>query len=160
KAVTTDSRGRFTLHGIGKSQGVGLQIRDPRYAIQSINVPPPKTKEAEVTRVVSQARLLEGTVTDADTGKPIVGAHVHIPSPRNGLFGGAGVFFEFAGRSDADWKGRRVNLNQYLTLAYAGGPGGANSDEVPSIDVFADREGRFRIPLFLASSYQVSVTAP
>jgi beta-lactamase regulating signal transducer with metallopeptidase domain len=156
KAVTTDSQGRFTLQGIGRGQGVGLQIRDPRYAMQALDVPPAKDKPATVTLVLSQARVIDGTVTDADTGKPIPGARLRIPSARNRLVNT--VFFANGRGGDADWKGRRMS-NQYQTLAFFDpyGPGGM--DELPGIDVRADKEGKFRVPLFLANSYGLEVTA-
>jgi beta-lactamase regulating signal transducer with metallopeptidase domain len=158
-SVTTDARGRFSLHGIGKGQGVGLQIHDPRYAVQAIDVAPPKDKDAEVTRVVSPARLIEGTVTDADTGKPIAGARVHIPSSRNGLLSGE-IFFDVAGRGDADWKGRRFRNSGFQSFVLIDAGGSAGSDELPPIDIGTDKQGRFHIPLALAGSYQLQVSAP
>src|SRR5262249_40685685 len=76
-AVTTDAQGRFVLRGVGKGQGVGLRVSDDRFALQVLDFPPPDRDE-EVTRVLAAARVLEGTVTDADTGKPVPQATVRL----------------------------------------------------------------------------------
>src|SRR5262249_17366339 len=65
-AVTTDAQGRFVLRGVGKGQGVGLLVGDDRFALQVLDFPA-RDRDREATRVLAAARVLEGTVTDADT---------------------------------------------------------------------------------------------
>jgi protocatechuate 3,4-dioxygenase beta subunit len=156
QATTTDKEGRFTLRGMPQGQGVGLLIRDSRFAVQALNVKPQKgAKPAAVTLVLEQVRTLEGMVTDADTGKPLPHARLHIPSRGNGY-----GFVSFAGANtgDIDWRGRRTNGNQ--TFAFFLDAFGASADELPALDVRADKRGRYKIPLFLAGSYSVEVSAP
>jgi protocatechuate 3,4-dioxygenase beta subunit len=152
--VTTDAEGRFTLRGIGRNQGVGLQVRDPRYALQALDLKPrQEEKPAEAILALTPARTLEGTVVDADTGKPVPHARLRVPGPN---FGDA-ISLAFSGR-EADWKGRRTALT--LLADVSTNPAGGGRDPLPAIDVRADKEGRFHIPLFPADAYTVRVSGP
>jgi beta-lactamase regulating signal transducer with metallopeptidase domain len=155
-AVTTDSRGRFTLRGIGQNHGVGLQVRDPRYAIQTLDLKPQSNeKSTAVTLALSPARTLVGKVFDADTGKPLPGARLHIPAQGSGF---STLALAVADAAETDWKGRRrngpANLDMFLNLT------GLLPDPLPALDVRADKEGRYKLPLFLADSYTVHVFGP
>jgi protocatechuate 3,4-dioxygenase beta subunit len=155
EAFTTDAKGRFTLRGVPRGQGVGLQVRDPRYALQSLSVrPQDKARPAEVTLVLEQARSLEGTVVDASTGKPIPHARLSIPA---GGFETGSVAFVPDGAGDADWRGRRVRA-ELRGLAFA--LLRSDRDDLPGLDVRADKDGKYKIPLFLADSYSVRVSPP
>jgi RNA polymerase sigma factor (sigma-70 family) len=163
KAVTTDAQGRFTLHGIGRGQGVGLQVRDPRYALQALEVPPQTgANTAEVPLILQSARALEGTVTDAATGRPVPHARLKVRSP--GIFRNRFLDSDGLGNlSVIDWRGRRrpgshdgaVDLVVAVNINDLHRP-----DEVPVIEVKADAQGRFRLPLHQASSYTVAVAGP
>jgi hypothetical protein len=159
--LTADSGGRLTVHGIGRDTGIGLQVRDPRYAVQALDVKPrSKGQSGEVTLILAQARFLEGTVTDTITGKALPGAKLHLPSV-NSQYGNQ-VFFAFslAGAGEADWKGRKGNGNQFSSLAFFPGGAGGSPDRLPEINVQADKDGRFRISLYQAGAYQLKVSAP
>jgi beta-lactamase regulating signal transducer with metallopeptidase domain len=165
--VTTDAQGRFTLHGIPAGKGVVVQVRDPRFALQALDVTPPeKDQGAELTRVLAPPRTLEGLVTDAATGKPVPHALVRVGAP--GAYGDRTFRVFLAGNAvNADWKGRRGLGNsfegEYLALfsavdsAYAAG--GYGSD-LPALEVRADDQGRFRLNLFAAGSSTLTVTGP
>jgi beta-lactamase regulating signal transducer with metallopeptidase domain len=160
ETVTTDSQGRCTLHGIGRDVGAGVQVRDRRYALQALDIPATKgAKAGELTRILRQARFLEGTVTDSRTGKPIPFARLHVPSPGSGN-GLAGVFLaNLYGAGDLDWKGRKVDNNGRTFFIRALGAGGS-PDALPAIDARADKHGRFRISLHVAGGYSLNVSAP
>jgi RNA polymerase sigma factor (sigma-70 family) len=78
RAVTTDKDGRFVLHGIGRGMSVSLYVHDDRFAFQSVDIQDTaKTKnDAIVRRTLDPARVLEGRITSADTGKPAANVEV------------------------------------------------------------------------------------
>ena len=79
KPATTDSEGRFTLHGVGRGCRVVLNIVDPRYAREIIEL---ETDNAPGVKVVSStlrpAQVITGRVTYADTGEGVSRALVEI----------------------------------------------------------------------------------
>jgi RNA polymerase sigma factor (sigma-70 family) len=79
--VMTDDQGTFLLRDVGPDQEVELQIRDERFASQWLVL---STGAEEITTpvtfVLASRRLLEGTVTASDTGKPIPGVRVSVQS--------------------------------------------------------------------------------
>jgi hypothetical protein len=154
--VTTDAKGRFTLHGIPQGLGVGLQVHDSRFAVQSLNIKPRKeAKPPEITLVLAPSRTLEGKITDAATGKPVPHARLHIPAGGNG-FGLISVLLGNTG--DVDWRGRKAN-NGIRSFAFFNGSAEA-ADPLPGIDIQADKEGRYKVPLFLSGAYSVEVSGP
>jgi RNA polymerase sigma factor (sigma-70 family) len=158
-AVTTDAQGRFVVRGIPRGQAVGLRVRDPRFALQVVDIPAPeKGKNAEVTRVLSPVRVLEGTVTDAATGKPLPRARVKVYGPGNGF---AVRFSVAGGLPGADAKGRRIRgVNEVYALALAEAYSDLlPADELPPLEVRADDKGHFRLNLFRAGSYTLRVSA-
>jgi protocatechuate 3,4-dioxygenase beta subunit len=162
KTVTTDAKGYFTLAGIPQGQGVGLQVRDPRFAIQALAIPPQKKGKSQVvTLILAQARVLEGRVVDASTGKPIPHARLHIPAPPSNRYLSVILALDslIAGGGEADWKGRR-NGSAGTSFAFETLTQGPPGDNLPAIQIQTDREGRYKIPLFLAESYAVNVSAP
>jgi RNA polymerase sigma factor (sigma-70 family) len=101
--VTTDEQGRFVIHGANRDQGLTLTVIDDRFATQSFTIdtpgkPRPESRvlgidaggfiheggsgpdekgQPEVLKLpLTPARLIEGRVTYADTGKPAAGASV------------------------------------------------------------------------------------
>jgi protocatechuate 3,4-dioxygenase beta subunit len=103
ETVTTDEEGRFVIHGANRDQGLRLTVNDDRFATQSFTIdspgkPRPETRvlgidaggflhegrsgpdekgQPEVLKLpLTPARLIEGRVTYADTGKPVAGASV------------------------------------------------------------------------------------
>jgi protocatechuate 3,4-dioxygenase beta subunit len=161
EGVTTDSAGRLTLHGFDAATGIGLQVRDGRFALQAVDVKPRKKGQAgEVMLVLGPARILEGTVTEAGTRKPVPGARLHLPSV-NSQYLNQVFFVSLAGSGDADWKGRKGGGNaSQAPLAFFDGSLGNSPDRLPEINVRADKHGRFRIPLYQAGAYQLRVSGP
>jgi RNA polymerase sigma factor (sigma-70 family) len=79
EVVTTDAKGRFSLHGFGKGQEVHLVVEDDRFARQELHLP--ADKEANVS--LTGPQVLEGVITYADTKKPVVNARVVASSFNN-----------------------------------------------------------------------------
>jgi RNA polymerase sigma factor (sigma-70 family) len=184
--VTTDARGRFTLRGLPPGQGLALLVRDARFALQALAIKAqPRAKPPEITLVLAQARVIEGTVVDAATGKPVPGALVHVPTRAAGYYDATeGAAPSHPSIGEADWKGRR-GVNGYRIRSvlvqtspaliehlrkYPLFPPDKRSmemsdevpapDELPRIDARADQNGRYRLPLFVADSYNVTVSGP
>jgi beta-lactamase regulating signal transducer with metallopeptidase domain len=161
-SVTTDARGCFTLHGIPAGKGVVLQVRDERFALQTLILPAPeKGKDVEVTRVLAPPRFLEGTVTDATSGKPVPRALLQV-NPQ----GGHGSVRFFLDRAvvwgGADWRGRhgRGDLLSEYYVALFSDVVGQDSSDLPPLEARADDQGRFRLSLFAAGSYTLRVLGP
>jgi RNA polymerase sigma factor (sigma-70 family) len=119
KAVVTDKDGRFELRGIGREAMARLQVDDARFARQDIAVPPgPRPEDAkDIVRTLEPAHVLEGTITYADTGKPVPGARLAVYAGQSEV----SSMFGIDGR--ADDKGRfRINPtpgNYFHISAYA-----------------------------------------
>ena len=101
RPATTDANGRFELRGVGRRLQAQLNIIDPRFALQTIEV---KTDDAPVAKaveiVVQPAKRFNGRVTYADTGQPVPRAIVNIAA------GGAGQRGFRATRVQTDDDGR------------------------------------------------------
>ena len=77
RPVTTDDQGRFTLHGIGR--GVRPQPQRPRPPLcpaGPAHQPGRASAAKEITLALEPARIIEGRVLAADTGRPIPNAVV------------------------------------------------------------------------------------
>jgi hypothetical protein len=146
--VTTDAQGRFTLQGIGRGQPAGVLTGDDRFAFQELDVPPPSQGKPAAAIVLTPARLVEGTVTAADTGRPIRGARV----PESSLSCRV-CHVNGSGRGESDWKGRR---RSHASLE----EGDRHWEGLYSIDGRADARGRFRINAFWGRSVSLRVSAP
>jgi hypothetical protein len=143
--VTTDAQGRFTLRGIGPNQPVSLHLRAASgVACQRMSLPARKEdRPPEVTFAAAAARIIEGTVTDAQTGAPVPGARVeaHVA----------------AGHSPpwdipADWRGRQGLVGPGFT------PHARPHTHTPVVSVRTDARGRFRLNPFQGNYYTVLVT--
>ena len=90
--VKTDEQGRIAFPGIGVGALVSLRVSDLRFARQDLYVDPAKAQPGkETTIALEQARIIEGRVLAADTGRPIPNAIVEATTPvhnehANGLF--------------------------------------------------------------------------
>ncbi len=77
RPVKSDEQGRIALSGIGRGVGVGLGISDLRYARQNLHLDTANSAAGkETTLALQPARLIEGRVLAADTGRPIPNAIV------------------------------------------------------------------------------------
>jgi RNA polymerase sigma factor (sigma-70 family) len=80
-AVTTDKIGRFSLRGLGPGWTVTVQARSDQFARQSLLIKPEDWKDGkETTQTLAPARIIQGTVTHADTGKPVANARLVVVS--------------------------------------------------------------------------------
>jgi hypothetical protein len=155
--VTTDADGYFTIRGVSRAQGLGLQIRDDRFALQSLDLPAgaPNPKEA-VTLPLAPARTLEGVVLASDTGKPVPNARVHVNPPQP--YGSFIIAFAGLEGNGVDWKGRRrsgTGSEFFYSLALDGG-----HEELPTIEVLTDENGRYRVNLPLGDTANLRVSSP
>jgi RNA polymerase sigma factor (sigma-70 family) len=79
RPVTTDAKGRFILQGLRPDWNITLAIRDEGLARQELQLKAQdKDKAEEVALVLSPVRVLEGTVTYEDTGKPVPNARLTV----------------------------------------------------------------------------------
>jgi RNA polymerase sigma factor (sigma-70 family) len=77
--ATTDSKGYFTLRGLGNDQKAEIEIRDDRFGEKDVEVNGSNKKQAESLLVIlPPAHVVEGRVLDVDTGKPLVGCKVEV----------------------------------------------------------------------------------
>jgi RNA polymerase sigma factor (sigma-70 family) len=118
KASVTDKDGRFELRGLGREVLAYLHVRDDRFATQDFGVQTDaKEGEKGFRAALEPAHLIEGTVSYADTGKPVSGARLTVYAARSEIES----WFGLDGR--ADEKGHfRINPspgNVYHVAAYA-----------------------------------------
>ncbi|MHC4405871.1 MAG: M56 family metallopeptidase, partial [Planctomycetota bacterium] len=138
KPTTTDAEGRFTLRGVGHGQRIRMQIYGTEQ-ITSEEFAFDMSDEAEPKESAFSAdvpRLIEDTVTDATTGKPVAGAKVQVDA--------AGyVTFPAKWPVVADWKGRQDHP----------GPGHCVATTMPEFHIppvrgVTDENGRYRLSPF------------
>jgi RNA polymerase sigma factor (sigma-70 family) len=111
--VVSDTSGRFRLAGLpaGHDLTLGVQAEGAAFARQSVEVSKDGPPDKEVTLSLAPGRVLEGTVTYRDTGKPVPDARLHIESMTRHPSGG----FQMRGMdARADAKGR------YRAVPYEG----------------------------------------
>jgi RNA polymerase sigma factor (sigma-70 family) len=107
--MTADAQGRFSLHGLGEGWSATIQVLDDRFAKQMLVINPQgserqlieqlnraggsqpflqvkhrKGRSEDFTWTLKPARIFQGKVTYADTGKPVAGARLVV-------FAGKGV---------------------------------------------------------------------
>jgi RNA polymerase sigma factor (sigma-70 family) len=79
RPVKTDGDGRLVITGIARGFSVSVTVRDPRFARQDLVIEPPgRAASKEATLALEPARIIEGAVVAADTGKPIPNAVVSV----------------------------------------------------------------------------------
>ncbi len=79
RPVVSDADGRFTLHGVGPGLRVFVNVHDPRFSSQSIEIDTDAASAAKPLGIALQStRTITGRVTYADTGKPVPHARVTI----------------------------------------------------------------------------------
>jgi RNA polymerase sigma factor (sigma-70 family) len=86
--ATTDEQGNFALRGLPPDCEVYLRVDDPRFGPQWLIASTGHTaRETPRTFALTPRRLLEGTVTCQDTGKPLAGTQLLITTQwqRSGL---------------------------------------------------------------------------
>ena len=117
RPVTTDDQGRIALTGIGRGVGLGLNVRDLRYARQELQIKPSGEAAAtETTLALEPARLIEGRVLAADTGRPIPNAVVSA----TGFVKNENAHGYFTSKYRADGEGR-FTMNPIASESYTVG---------------------------------------
>jgi len=77
--VTTDSQGRFNLHGFAPGTRITLEVHDDRFAQQRLEIETAKSAPPkDFTFALVAAHRLEGKVTFEDTGKPAAGTKLFV----------------------------------------------------------------------------------
>ncbi len=123
KAAVTDKDGRFEVRGVGRDALATLGVSDERFATQDFTLATDgKDGGKEVLKTLEPAHLIEGTITYADTGKPVPGARLTVYASESGR----GSWW--SGRDgNADEKGRYRMIpspgNEFQVSVYA--PDGA-----------------------------------
>jgi RNA polymerase sigma factor (sigma-70 family) len=145
RSATTDAQGRFTLQGLPRNRAIGLQVLDGRFTPQVMAIEA-KDKETveEVAPALAPARLLYGTITDAETGKPVPHVRVCAHTFPNYL---AGVG---SSEDNADWRGRRFGFNFLISRA----------TPIIRTEVQADAKGRYEIYPYPGHTVLVTVFPP
>jgi RNA polymerase sigma factor (sigma-70 family) len=131
--VTTDEQGRFAVRGLGVGMGVAVHVVDERFALQTITVRD-TSQPAEVEnlrRALDPARVLEGRVSYADTGRPAAGVEVQ------------GFGWESHGRTDGEG---RFRINSYRWPLDDGGEGGWLIAYSPPGTPYCNVQKQFRWP--------------
>jgi RNA polymerase sigma factor (sigma-70 family) len=92
--ATSDAQGRFSLQGLPAHSTVTLQVQgNDQFAHQRLEITTAdKGKPREVSLSLAPVYLLEGTVTFADTGKPVPNARLRVITAK-------GNYYNF------DWRG-------------------------------------------------------
>jgi RNA polymerase sigma factor (sigma-70 family) len=106
-AATSDGQGRFVVRGLGPDWSMKLQARDSRFAVQELeSLAEDRKGGKEITWALAPARIIEGTVTYADTGKPVPHARLYVETYEN-LF--QGRIYHLNSRTDAHGRFRIVS---------------------------------------------------
>ena len=109
RPTTTDTEGRFSIHGVGRGLQATLSIIDSRFARQTIEVETDNSADAKsVTMALRPAQIVTGRITYADTGKPVPHAPLIINATRiiNTRGGGQRVTRPTYFQTDADGRFR------------------------------------------------------
>jgi beta-lactamase regulating signal transducer with metallopeptidase domain/protocatechuate 3,4-dioxygenase beta subunit len=90
--ASTDHDGRFTLRGVNRDQGVVVQIRDDRFARDTIVIQPAdKQQGEELTLSPPPGQVVEGEVLYEDTHKPVPNARLTLYARNTEGRGGTGI---------------------------------------------------------------------
>jgi protocatechuate 3,4-dioxygenase beta subunit len=108
--VVTDAQGRFTLRGLPAACEIHLVVHGRTYARQYLDIRPGAAPDKEVTLAVAPGRVLYGTVTYRDTGKPISNARLRVLSVQQLPTGAMQIYGQDA-RADAEGRFRVVPYN-------------------------------------------------
>jgi RNA polymerase sigma factor (sigma-70 family) len=117
-SAATDGHGRFVLRGLGPNWTVTVQTRGERFARQEFAIKPEDRQGGkEITLALAPARILEGTVTYADTRKPVANARLLVSSEAERY---AHTSKEMEGRTDARGRFRVAPYagNFFTVIAY------------------------------------------
>jgi protocatechuate 3,4-dioxygenase beta subunit len=103
--IKADDQGKIELAGFARGANITLHVRDMRYARQDLHINAGKVAPSkEVTLVLQPARIIEGRVLAADTGRPIPNAVVSAMTWVNSEYAHGG----FTSKFRADAQGRFI----------------------------------------------------
>jgi hypothetical protein len=140
--VTTDAEGRFTLRGTGRGQGVSVHTVGNEQVASAVLTfaASDEAEPAAKTFAGGSPYFIEGTVTDAETGRPVPRARVQVEAAGSAHFlGGFSL--------PADWKGRQGQAGQGVL------PSSLPILPVPAARGVSDDSGRFRLGAFWDDYY-------
>jgi RNA polymerase sigma factor (sigma-70 family) len=119
--VVSDAQGRFTLRGLPARCDLTLAVQGEgaAFAPQSVQVSGDGAPEKEVALALAPGRVLEGTITYRDTGKPVPNARLQIESRKNMPSGGWRTY-DIEVRADAAGRYRAVphEAETFVLTAY------------------------------------------
>jgi RNA polymerase sigma factor (sigma-70 family) len=143
-SAKTDAEGRFTLHGVGRDQTVRIRIRGNEQVASELKTlaAASEAEPPELAISCGSPFFIEGTITDAGTGKPISKAHVHVE------VAGAAMFTPLW-PPPADWKGRQHCAGVGFT------PSALPVLAAPSESGLTDERGHYRISAFRSDFYKL-----
>jgi hypothetical protein len=82
--AVSDAQGRFNLRGLGPELRIKVGIGGEKFARQQFEIGPEQRKRQKEFRYsLAPARIVEGTVTFADTRKPVAGARLLVHARRS-----------------------------------------------------------------------------
>jgi hypothetical protein len=143
----TDDDGRFALRGIGRVVRVVLGVDDPRFArsvtrVDTDDSPGPKS----LTIAMQPARILDGLVTDAETGAPIPHARLVVLSHRDI----GGLVNEFEADDRGRFRANPLSADRYSISVFPP-PGGPYLNAGTMIFDWPARASEHRVDLVLHS---------
>jgi RNA polymerase sigma factor (sigma-70 family) len=84
RAAVTDAKGRFNIRGLGPDWKTSLDAAHTRFASHRLEIKPEDRKGGrEFLRSLAPARITEGTVTYADSHKPVPNARLVVRSQKS-----------------------------------------------------------------------------
>ena len=116
RPAITDADGRFTLHGIGRDLRGILLAEDPRFAPQRI-VADTDTRSGSkpLTMALEPAKVIEGRVTCADTGKPVSHAAVRVVTHQ----GSMSIITQFETNGEGRYRANPFSAEHYSVTVRA-----------------------------------------
>ncbi len=114
---TTDGDGRFILRGVDRGTHLYLEVNDPRFARQRIDIDTNTLSDSKpLPLVLDPAQMITGRVTYADNGKPAAKAWVTVSSMRKML--GAGGIEDFQADAEGRFHANPFLGDQFIVVAH------------------------------------------
>ncbi len=81
--MTTDAEGRFTVRGVGQNLHAALTVRDPRFALQTIEIDTDDDADSKtLTAALAPPQIVNVRVTYSDTGQPVPRSPLRVTASR------------------------------------------------------------------------------
>jgi hypothetical protein len=157
-AATTNDAGEFEFPGLGTVRNVWLQIQDDRFAVETF---PAEFSDGRPIDgqpygiMVIPGQVLQGTVTAADTGKPIPHARLTAVSPNEWTAAPRHALHTLPHGA------RGMPTSLYWTpWLHTVAPEGAPRSPCSEFDARADADGRFRLRVPSGRFFRLEAHAP